>query len=312
MKIYDGVSRRVGPILSSLVFCVACSCGDPEPSPGGGGLSDQFETTPEQFPIAAGIIDEASGLAASATMPGYLWTVQDSGQPNSLYLISKDGKTIKEYDIPGSNNHDWEEVAVGPGPDNGVSYAFIADIGNNNQPVTPTNTIYRIPEIKGADGSFSQSALQKITFSYPDGARDAEALIVDPVTKDIFVLSKELQGTNIYRLAFPQSTTDVSVAEKVGTVPGVLFATAATISRDGSEIMVRTYTNGFIPAVYYWKRSNGETVGQTLVKSANKTLTVALEPQGEAICFENENKGFYTLSEKGNAASVSLNYYKRK
>ncbi|MNY44584.1 hypothetical protein D3C86_1796220 [compost metagenome] len=71
--------------------------------------------------------------------------------------------------------------------------------------------------------------------------------------------------------------------------------------------MVRTYLG-----VYYWKRNNGETVGQTLVKSANKTLAVALEPQGEAVCFENESKGFYTLSEKGNAASVSLNFYKRK
>ncbi|HWV31681.1 MAG TPA: hypothetical protein VN038_18605, partial [Dyadobacter sp.] len=296
MKIYDGVSGRAGLILSSLVFCVTCSCGDPEPSPGGNGLSDQFETTPERFPIATGIIDEASGLAASATMPGYLWTIQDSGQPSSLYLISKDGKSIKEYNVPGSNNRDWEEVAVGPGPENGVSYAYIADIGNNNQ-LTPTNTIYRIPEIKGADGSFTQSALQKITFSYPDGPRDAEALIVDPVTKDIFVLSKEAQ-TNIYRLPFPQSSSETIVAEKIGTVPGVATATAGSISKDGSEMVVRTYL-----AVYYWKRGNGESVGQTLVKSANKTLTVALEPQGEAICFENESKGFYTLSEKGTVAS---------
>lgn len=307
MKIYDSVGGRLGLVLSSLVFCVTCSCNDPEPSPGGNGPSDQFETAPEQFPIATGIIDEASGLAASASMPGYLWTIQDSGQPNSLYLVSKDGKNIKQYNVPGSNNHDWEEVAVGPGPDNGVSYAYIADIGNNKQPATATNTIYRIPEINSTDGSFSQNALQKITFSYPDGPRDGEALIVDPVTKDIFVLSKEAPNSNIYKLSYPQSTTDVSVAEKVGTVPGVALATAGSISKDGNEIVVRTYLG-----VYYWKRSSGETVAQTLVKSANKTLTVALEPQGEAICFENEGKGFYTLSEKGNAAGVSLNYYKRK
>jgi hypothetical protein len=306
MKIYDSVSGRVGSILSLLVFCISCSCSDPEPAPDNG-QSDQFETAPEQSPIATGVIDEVSGLAASATMAGYLWTIQDSGQPNSLYLVSKDGKTIKEYNVPGSVNHDWEEVAVGPGPDNGVSYAYIADIGNNNSPVTATNIIYRIPEITSADGSFSQNALQKITFSYPDGPRDAEALIVDPVTKDIFVLSKEMQTTNIYRLPFPQSVSETTVAEKVGTVPGVVVATAGSISKDGSEIVVRTYLG-----VYYWKRNNGETVGQTLTKSASKTLTVALEPQGEAICFENEGKGFYTLSEKGNAGSVSLNFYKRK
>ncbi|MCF0074505.1 PE-PGRS family protein [Dyadobacter sp. CY261] len=307
MKVYGSMGGQARLIISSLVFCVTCSCGDPEPAPGGSGQSDQFETAPEQFPIAPGIIDEASGLAASATMAGYLWTIQDSGQPNSLYLISKDGKSIKEYNVPGSNNHDWEEVVIGPGPDNGVSYAYIADIGNNNSPVTSTNIIYRIPEITSAGGSFSQNALQKITFSYPDGPRDAEALIVDPQTKDIFIISKEMQGTNIYRLAYPQSTSDVTVAEKVGTVPGVTLATASSISKDGSEVVVRTYLG-----VFYWKRNTGETVGQTLMKSATKTLTVALEPQGEAICFETEGKGFYTLSEKGNAASVSLSFYKRK
>lgn len=307
MKIYDSVGGRLGLVLSSLVFCVTCSCNDPEPAPGGNGLSDQFETAPEQFPIAPGTIDEASGLAASAAMPGYVWTIQDSGQPNSLYLISRDGKSVKEYNVPGSSNHDWEEVAVGPGPDNGVSYAYIADIGNNNQPVTATNTIYRIPEITGTDGSFSQNALQKITFSYPDGPRDAEALIVDPATKDIFVLSKEMLVTNIYRLAYPQSLNDVIVAEKVGSVPGVFITTGATISKDGSEVLIRTYFG-----VFYWTRANGESLGQTLATSAKKTLTVSAEPQGEAICFENEGKGFYTLSEIKDAAGVTLNFYKRK
>lgn len=305
MKIYGRLGGQVSLILSSLVFCITCSC-DPDPEPGTGN-SDQFETTPERFPVTPGLIDEASGLAASATMNGYLWTNQDSGQPNSLYLISRDGKTIQQYNVPGSTNHDWEEVAVGPGPDNGVSYIYIGDIGNNNAPVTPTNTIYRIPELTGTGMAFNQSLLQKITFSYPDGPRDAEGLVVDPVTKDIFVISKENSSTGIYRLPYPQSVAETIVAEKMGNVPGVTLATAGSISKDGSEIVIRTYL-----AVYYWKRTNGQTVGQTLTRSSDKLLTVALEPQGEAICFDNENTGFYTLSEKGNASGVTLNYYKRK
>jgi len=71
--------------------------------------------------------------------------------------------------------------------------------------------------------------------------------------------------------------------------------------------VIRTYV-----AVYYWKRNNGETVAQTLTKTANKILMVALEPQGEAVCFDRNADGFYTLSEKGNAERVTLNYYKRK
>lgn len=305
MKIYGRLGGQVSLILSSLVFCITCSC-DPDPEPGNGN-SDQFETIPESFPVTPGIIDEASGLAASGTMNGYLWTNQDSGQPNALYLVGRDGKTIRQYNVPGSTNHDWEEVAVGPGPDNGVSYVYIGDIGNNNAPATPTNTIYRIPEITGTGMAFNQSSLQKITFSYPDGPRDAEALVVDPLTKDIFVISKEGSNTGIYRLPYPQSVAETIVAEKVGNVPGVTLATAGSISKDGGEIVIRTYL-----AVYYWKRASGQTVGQTLTRSSDKLLTVALEPQGESICFDNEGTGFYTLSEKGNASSVTLNYYKRK
>jgi hypothetical protein len=57
-------------------------------------------------------------------MTGSLWTNQDSGRPNALYLISKDGKSIKEYNVPGTTNRDWEDVAIGPGPANGVTYAL--------------------------------------------------------------------------------------------------------------------------------------------------------------------------------------------
>jgi hypothetical protein len=290
----------------SLLFasCFIISCGsDPEPS---NGRSQQFETIPQKFTIQPGIIDEASGLAASANMNGYLWTHQDSGQPASLYLLSSDGAAIKEFRIPGASNRDWEDVALGPGPNNGVNYLYIGDIGNNNAPMTSINTIYRIPEPEDLNSAFDEGQLGKISFRYPDGARDAETLLLDPVTRDIFILSKEAQ-TGIYKLAYPQSTSEVITAEKVGVVPSLSVATSGDIIVDGEEIVIRTYI-----ANYYWKRKAGETVSQTLTKNATKTLMVALEPQGEAVCFDRNSAGFYTLSEKGNASNVTLNYYKRR
>jgi hypothetical protein len=303
MIIYKRLGGQCAIILSAFVFCITCSC-DPDPVPGS---SDQFESVPEKFAITPGLVDEASGIAPSGNFAGYLWANQDSGKPHALYLISKDGQSIKEYAIPGSQNHDWEDIAAGPGPENGVNYLYIGDIGNNNAPVTATNHIYRVPEIADPGGVFNQGKVEKITFSYPDGPRDAESLILDPTTKDIFIISKVAQGTGIYRLAFPQSTSEVITAEKVGEVPSVSIATAADISKDGSEIVIRTYLS-----VYYWRREAGETVGQALTRPAAKQLTVALEPQGEGICFDSEGKGFYTLSEKSTATGVSLNFYKRK
>lgn len=305
MKLHKGLGRQIRIFLYSFVICLTCAC-DPDPKPGAGGVAE-FESTPEKSAIAPGIIDEASGLAPSQNMNGFLWTIQDSGNPASLYLISKDGKSIKEFNVPGATNHDWEDVAIGPGPNSGIHYLYIGETGNNNQPVTATNVVYRIPEITDQNGTFSGASLEKITYKYPDGPRDAEALMVDPGTKDIIIVSKEATETGIYRLPFPQSTGETITAEKIGAIPGVSIVTSGDISGDGSEILIRTYL-----AAYYWKRKDGETIGNALSRASDKQLSVALEPQGEAICFDRQANGFYTISEKSNASSVSLNYYKRK
>ncbi|KAA0991319.1 PE-PGRS family protein [Dyadobacter aurulentus] len=304
MSVYKSLSSQLGITAASLLICLACAC-HPEPEPPLG-ISDEFETVPEKFPIAPGIIDEASGLAQSHSMSGFLWTIQDAQGPNSLYLVNKDGKSIKEINVPGTVNRDWEEVASGPGPADGANYIYIGDIGNNNAPTAPSCTIYRVREINDPNAFFNESMVEKINFTYPDGPRDAESLIVDPVTKDIFVIAKGLTS-GIYRLPYPQSTGEMMTAEKVGDIPSVSIATGATISRDGSEILVRTYL-----AVHYWRREEGQTIAETITKPSRKILTVAIEPQGESVCFDLDGSGFYTLSERSNASSVSLNFYKRK
>ena len=288
--------------IGLLLLLQACT-EDPVPE---NQRTDVFSSIPVSVNINPGIIDEASGLAMSANMDGYLWTHQDSGQPNSVYLLSKDGEFIREYNVPGAVNQDWEDIAQGKGPVDGLSYLYIADIGNNNSPVTPTNTIYRIPEIASIEDQFNGAQLEKITFSYPEGPVDAESILVDPLTKDIFILSKEMIRSVVYKLPYPQSTTETIMAEKVGVNAGIFMATGADISNDGSEVLIRNYAT-----VYHLQKSKGESLEQMLTRATLKTLKVAFEPQGEAICFDRSANGFYTLSERANVASVSLNYYSR-
>ena len=54
----------------------------------------------------------------------------------------------------------------------------------------------------------------------------------------------------------------------------------------------------------------GQPVVATLQKDP-RVLGYAQEPQGEAICFRNDNTGFFTLSERAILPSVALNFYKR-
>ena len=101
----------------------------------------------------------------------------------------------------------------------------------------------------------------------------------------------------VFRLAFPQSTDKTITAEYIATVPygyegftgsGV---TGANISASGTEIFIKTYAK-----VYYYNRKPGETISNALY---NKPLEVnyQMEPQGEAICWHSQSKGYYTISE---------------
>ncbi|HEV7349036.1 PE-PGRS family protein [Telluribacter sp.] len=293
--------------LSLFLLVTACWEKVPDPDPVTG-RSDEFETVPQRFPLEAQVVDEASGLVDSRTLDGYLWTHEDAGNWTALYLISKDGKQIRQYLPEGIVNRDWEDIAVGTGPREGVSYLYVGDIGNNDaNPATDINFIYRMPELTSLDGTFRRGDIEQLIYRYPDSPRDAETLLFDPISKDLFIISKEFDRANIYRLPYPLSPGGVVTAELVGNIPSVYFATGGDISPDGTEILIRTYTN-----IYYWKRKPNESVGQTLTRPSVKSLPYELEPQGEAVCFDKEANGYYTLSERRAAPSVTLNYFKRK
>ena len=268
----------------------------------------QFASDPTVAPVTPGQIDEASGLADSRSQPGNLWVEQDSGSPAELALLGYDGKIKGKITITGATNRDWEEMTIGPGPQAGVNYLYIGDIGDNNAQY-PAYQIYRLPEPASVQATVT--GVERINYRYPDGARDAEAMFVDPQTKDIYIISKREEKVHLYRLNYPQNINEVTVAEALGELPigGGLanYVTAAAVSPDGSEILVRTYSQ-----LYYWKRSSGQSIADALQRGSSRQLVVRLEPQGEAVCFDKDAKGFFTISERASSPSVNLYYYVRK
>ena len=104
--------------------------------------------------------------------PGRLWTHNDSGQP-ILFALDTRGAVTARVRVTGAAVDDWEAIAVGPCPEG--SCVFVADIGDNAARRSSV-TIYRIPEPAASEASAAVSAA--FTLSYPDGAHDAEALLV--------------------------------------------------------------------------------------------------------------------------------------
>src|SRR6185503_19917168 len=56
-------------------------------------------------------LTEASGIAASRTMPGRFWTHNDSGQP-VLFALDRGGNVVGRLRLTGATVDDWEAVAV--------------------------------------------------------------------------------------------------------------------------------------------------------------------------------------------------------
>jgi hypothetical protein len=203
-----------------------------------------------------------------------------------------------------TNNYDWEDLAIGPGPMANETYLYLGEIGDNESN-REIKAIRRFIEPKSLTDPITQ--VDNILFKLPDGTFDCEAMLLDPLTKDIFIITKWLQKAKVYRLAYPQTLDKMYAAEKVADMTVGSDLTGGSISADGREIIVRGYSN-----IYYWKRKNGEPVGDVLKRNYDKILPYIFEPQGEAVCFKQDGAGYFTLSEKRNATSTNLYFYKRE
>lgn len=233
-------------------------------------------------------LDEISGLALSRVFPGVMYVHNDSGGEAAVYLLDSLGNNLGKIEFIDTENRDWEDIAVGPGP--GVkSYIYVGEIGDNNA-VHDDVTIYRIPE-PSTSNSTSQIAPEKTILKYPGGARDAESLMVDPVSGDIYIISKRDDQNTLYRLPAEKFGEGEVELEELIKLP-FTSATGADISANGSQILVKNYL-----VIYYWTRKAGESIAQAMSREPIE-LPYSPEPQGEAIGFRPDGKVFYTLSEK--------------
>lgn len=176
-------------------------------------------------------------------------------------------------------------------------------ISGDNGNANSSCTIYRFPEPSKTTDTVK--IYDRIVFQYPDGAHDAEAFLVDDISRDIYIITKRDKASRVYRLPGSYSTSATNMLEFV-TELSYNGVTGATISPDGRDILLKTYTK-----IFYYSRTPGITISQAL-KTTPDMAPYRLEPQGEAICFSSDNSGYYTLSEKGISTSVSLYFYKRR
>ncbi len=258
-----------------------------------------FYTGVEVGKITDPEMSSASGMGASRFYPGMLWIENDQGGgSNDIYLVDTTGTKRAAFSVTGATDRDWTDMTMGPGPVAGVTYIYMADIGDSKSNF-PQCTIYRFPEPQTPLGSGvlngATAQADKIVFSYPstDGPHDAETILLDPQSKDIYIVDKA-GAPDVYELPYPQSTGNDSVTiatkiiEAMPIPAGPLRSGGIASGRTG--IIMKTYT-----AAFYWTITPGQSILNALLNTPVQ-IPIVGETQGEAMCFTPNDSAFWTTS----------------
>ncbi|HEX3279648.1 MAG TPA: hypothetical protein VHR36_00335 [Pyrinomonadaceae bacterium] len=249
-------------------------------------------------------VKESSGIVASRTSPGLYWTHNDSGDGPNLYALDEQGASHGTWRVRGASARDWEDIAAGPGPQSGVSYLYIGDIGDNEGKRDEV-IIYRVkePTIRSEDASSTKlkplvtEDAEVIHLRYPDGAHDAESLLVHPVTGDLYIISKiPFANPTVYKARAPLNTNGPTTLERIGEldIPSVFggLITGGDISPDGLRVALCDYVGG-----YELVLGDARAPFDQIWKQPLQQVDLGRRKQGESIAYRLDGRALLATSE---------------
>lgn len=289
MGMVHQIERRGGPIAGPMaagwpgVTTRPASGGDPPPRGAWQALAR----------IGDPRLDEVSGVAASRSHPGMLWVHNDSGDSARLFAVDRGGRTRAELVVDGAMALDWEDLAIGPGPagsGDGRPWVHVADVGDNLR-LRPVVSIYRFPEPDPTRGDQRVHA-QRIDVTYPGLRRhDVEALLVDPRSGDLVLVTKEADGeASVFVVDAARARPGSPVeAREVGRLPAGRRITAGDVSPDGGSIVLRSYREAWA-----WDRRDGETIAAALEREPRR---FDAPDDSESIAFTADGRALVSIPE---------------
>ena len=248
-------------------------------------------------------IDESSGIVASRRNPGLFWTHNDSGDGPFVYAFDRAGRRRGTWRVEGAQARDWEDIAAGPGPEASRTYLYAGDIGDN-EAKREFVVVYRFqePEVTNADaGSTRESPratapAEALRLKYPDGAHNAEALVVHPTTGDLYVLTKGADAAGVYKLAAPFDASAVNTLARVATLRGPGFfgalVTGGDISTDGRRVALCDYASGYELTLPQDSKSFDD-----IWRQKPTVVPLGVRRQGESVCYRLDGAALLATSE---------------
>lgn len=232
--------------------------------------------------------NELSGLVRSRSQPDLLWSHDDSGAGAILFGLRADGRVAARPTVSGAQAVDWEDIATGPAAD-GRPLLYVGDIGDNASRRASVD-VYRVPE--PPVGAADTAPAARLRLRYPDGAHDAEALLVDPLRGDLVIVTKALGAGRAYR-GPARLPAGAQTTLHRGPAIALSLVTAGDVSADGQIVVLRGYDR-----LAVWARHGREPLTTTLGRAPCLSPTsLAGEGQGEAIALDRRGASFATVAE---------------
>lgn len=194
------VSSSASPTATSSV-----GAGPPAGTSPPGSVSGLTETV---VALAPGTADEASGIAASSSVPGAYFLVGDETGTDQLVAVSDDGAVIGRIGVDGMSADNAEALGSGdcgttplpePESSSGQRCLYVGDFGDNAER-RDSVVILRLAEPDLVTPPTDPVPSDEWTYTYPDGPQNAEALLVDG-NGSLLIVTKPSDGKahRIYR-----------------------------------------------------------------------------------------------------------------
>ncbi len=181
-------------------------------------------------------INESSGLAQSSLHPRILFTHNDSGDTARFFAVGSTGQTRAVYTLRGAGSRDWEDMSAGPG-----HTLWFGDIGDSRT-VRSSVFVYRVDEPR----RLRSHNLRYVRYElrYPDGAHNAETLMVRRHTGRLFIVTKARSGAKVYVAPRHLARSSVNRLRAVATAPPTI--TAGDYSPLGGQFVLRGYRKAYV------------------------------------------------------------------
>lgn len=254
-----------------------------------GGVAHAAPDAKTAFSFTDSRIDTSAGLAVLPNEPDDVFTVNDHAPTRVFGVNPATGRSAATMRLRNARNVDWEAITPGQG-----RTLWVGDIGGGNGGGRQTVTVYKFPLPAQFHTGYYPSTAYKL--QYPDGAHDAQALLVNPTDGTMYVATHDASGGGLYE-ANSLSAGGVTQLRKIGSVPGDV--TDGAYRPDGKEFVLRT------PSKAYVYSAPGKQVGTIAMPSQRQGKGIAYTTSGKALLLSGGGANSKVLRLKVSGALVT-------